>query len=41
LHERLFAWMTLADDRNLVAAFVAGKPRYRRSADPAILTRSR
>jgi hypothetical protein len=33
--------MTLADDRNLVAAFVAGKPRYRRAADPAILNRSR
>jgi len=37
LHERLFAWMTLADDRNLVAAYVAGKPRYRRAADPEIL----
>ena len=27
LHERVFAWMTMADDRNLVAAFVAGVPR--------------
>lgn len=24
LHERIFAWLTLADDRNLVAAYVAG-----------------
>jgi hypothetical protein len=31
--------MTLADDRNLVAAFVAGKPRYRRAADPVIVAR--
>lgn len=27
LHARLFAWMTLADDRNLVAAWVAGVRR--------------
>ena len=26
LHARLFAWMTLADDRNLVAAWIAGNP---------------
>ena len=25
LHERVFAWMTLADDRNLAAVFVAGR----------------
>ena len=25
LHERVFAWMTMADDRNLAAAFVAGR----------------
>ena len=25
LHERAFAWMTLADDRNLAAVFVAGR----------------
>jgi guanine deaminase len=31
LHERVFAWMTLADDRNLVAAFVAGVERYART----------
>jgi guanine deaminase len=31
LHERAFAWMTLADDRNLVQAWVAGTLRYRRA----------
>jgi guanine deaminase len=30
-HERAFAWMTLSDDRNLVASYVAGELRYRRS----------
>lgn len=30
LHEKAFAWMTLADERNLVASFVAGQARYRR-----------
>ena len=25
LHERLFAWMNLADERNLVATYVAGR----------------
>jgi guanine deaminase len=30
LHERVFAWMTLSDDRNLVAAFVAGVERHER-----------
>ncbi len=30
LHERMFAWMMLADERNLVAAFVAGVARHRR-----------
>lgn len=30
LHERVFAWMTLADERNLVAAYVAGRRRYSR-----------
>jgi len=30
LHERAFAFMTLADDRNLVAAYVAGAPRFTR-----------
>ena len=30
LHERVFAWMTLADDRNLVAAYVAGVVRHHR-----------
>ncbi|HEX4235211.1 MAG TPA: guanine deaminase [Caldimonas sp.] len=32
LHERVFAWMTLADERNLVRAFVAGRCHYDRSA---------
>ncbi|HEY4068027.1 MAG TPA: amidohydrolase family protein, partial [Burkholderiaceae bacterium] len=31
LHEKAFAWMTLADDRNLVEAWVAGVPRHRRT----------
>ena len=26
LHARVFAWMTLADERNLVATYVAGRP---------------
>jgi guanine deaminase len=32
LHERVFAWMTLADRSHLARAFVAGVPRYERSA---------
>lgn len=28
LHERVFAWMTLADERNLVSTWVAGQPVY-------------
>ena len=28
LHERVFAWMTLGDERNLHTAWVAGVPRY-------------
>jgi guanine deaminase len=31
LHEKLFAWMTLADERHLVATWVAGRCRYARS----------
>jgi guanine deaminase len=31
LHEQVFAWLTMADDRNLVAAFVAGVARHRRA----------
>jgi guanine deaminase len=31
LHEKAFAWMTMADDRNLVAAYVAGVARHRRA----------
>lgn len=30
LHEKVFAWMTLSDERNLVAAYVAGVPRRER-----------
>jgi guanine deaminase len=30
LHERMFAWMMMADDRNLAAAYVAGVARHRR-----------
>lgn len=30
LHEKVFAWMTLADERNLVAAYVAGVERHAR-----------
>jgi guanine deaminase len=30
-HERVFAWMTLSDERNLVEARVAGEVRYRPS----------
>jgi guanine deaminase len=30
LHERVFAWMTLGDERNLVSTWVAGRQRYRR-----------
>ncbi len=30
LHERLFAWMMMGDERNLVATFVAGQLRYGR-----------
>jgi guanine deaminase len=33
LHERLFAWMTLGDERNLVATWIAGRERYTRSKD--------
>ena len=32
LHERVFAWMTLGDERNLVEAFVAGRTCYRRDS---------
>ena len=30
LHERVFAWMTLADDRNLAQTWVAGRPLVQR-----------
>ncbi|RZU02448.1 guanine deaminase [Rivibacter subsaxonicus] len=31
LHEKLFAWMTLADERHLAAAYVAGTARFERT----------
>jgi guanine deaminase len=31
LHEKAFAWMTMADDRNLVATLVAGVARFTRA----------
>jgi guanine deaminase len=31
LHERVFAWMTLGDERNLAATWVAGRELYRRT----------
>jgi guanine deaminase len=34
LHERVFAWMTLGDERNLAATFVRGVQRYARTAPP-------
>nr|WP_316640546.1 guanine deaminase [uncultured Roseateles sp.] len=30
LHEKVFAWMTLSDERSLVSVFVAGERRYER-----------
>jgi guanine deaminase len=33
LHERLFAWMMLADERNLVTTLVAGRTQYKRRSD--------
>jgi len=35
LHERAFAWMTMADDRNLVATYVAGVLRHARVDNPS------
>jgi guanine deaminase len=35
LHEKAFAWMLLADDRNLLAAFVAGVLRHARVDHPS------
>ena len=31
LHARVFAWMMLGDERNVVASFVAGQPRFARA----------
>ena len=33
LHERLFAWMMLGDERNLVTTLVAGRTQYKRRND--------
>jgi guanine deaminase len=33
LHEKVFAWMILSDERNLLASYVAGTPQYRRRPD--------
>lgn len=35
LHERVFAWMTLGDERNCRATYVAGVPRWQRAAGGA------
>jgi guanine deaminase len=35
LHERVFAWMTLGDERNLRETWIAGQCRWQRGADPA------
>lgn len=34
LHERVFAWITLGDERNLAATFVRGVQRHARAATP-------
>jgi guanine deaminase len=31
LHARVFAWLTLGDDRNLAATYVAGQARWQRA----------
>jgi guanine deaminase len=31
LHARVFAWLTLADERNVAASYVAGVPRFERT----------
>jgi len=41
LHERVFAWMTLADDRNLRETLIAGASVYRAPAlAPSLLGKS-
>jgi len=35
LHEKLFFWITMGDERNLAATYVAGERRYQRDASPA------
>ncbi len=38
LHERIFAWMTLGDERNLVACYVAGVARAGSGVEAAAIT---
>jgi guanine deaminase len=38
LHERVFAWLVLSDERNLVECRVAGEARYIRSQQVAAAT---
>jgi guanine deaminase len=38
LHERLFAWVTLGDERNLAETWVGGVRRYQRAAADQIPT---
>jgi guanine deaminase len=35
LHARVFAWMMLADERNLAATYVQGLPRFKRTLNEA------
>jgi guanine deaminase len=34
LHARVFAWLTLGDERNVVTSYVAGRPRFARPSAP-------
>jgi guanine deaminase len=36
LHEKAFAWMTLADERHLAGTWVAGQRRYTRAGSTAV-----
>lgn len=38
LHERVFAWMTLGDERNLVSTWIAGRPVYSADQTSALAT---
>jgi guanine deaminase len=41
LHEKLFAWMTLADERHLLATWVAGRRRFQAAPHPSQATTAR